>query len=62
MDSIAEITGLVEKLEEEERLLVLEIVKKFLHFEIPTKEELLYMQLAREEYAKGETGSWDDIN
>ena len=61
MSVITEINGIVERLDEQERLLVLEVIKRFLPYEIPTDEELQHMKIAREEYARGDVGSWDDI-
>ena len=61
MDLTFEIQETVKLLDDNSKLLVLEIMKKFLPDDIATPEDLYYINVAEEEYANGESSSWSDI-
>ena len=61
MSSVSQINYIVEQLEEKDRLFVLQMLKNFLPYAIPSEEDLHHINLAKEEYLNGETVSLDSI-
>jgi len=64
MDLSLQIHELSQFLDDDKKRLVLEIIKNFLPYddEEETDEERYYIDLAQEEYARGETISHNDRN
>ena len=48
-------------LDDQEKTLLIGIMRKFIPDHIATEEDLREMTLAREEFARGESYSWDDV-
>jgi len=53
---------LAKHLSEQEKFVVLEVMKRFLPDHIATEEDLRDIEIAREEYRRGETTSHNDID
>ena len=53
---------LIDCLPEQEQILVLEIVKRFIPDDVATPEDLADIQKANEEFARGEFVSHEDID
>ena len=62
MDSAAMINSRVKYLEETERQFLLKIIENLMPDDIATEEDLRDIAKAREEYERGETVSFDDID
>jgi len=63
MGAIAlQINSMVPHLNEPEQALVLEIIKRFLPDDVASVEDLAAINIAREEYFRGETINANDIN
>jgi len=57
-----QINTMVEHLHEPEQALVLEIIKRFIPDDVATPEDLIAISEAREEYQRGETIAFEDID
>lgn len=57
-----QLVNMIDYLPEQEQMLLLEIVKRFVSDEIATADDLQAIEAARAEYANGETVSHDAIN
>jgi len=53
---------LANHLSDQEKFVVIEVMKRFLPDHVATAEDLRDIAIAREEYKKGETTSHDDID
>ena len=64
MDLAVQLQELIEDLDDSEKTLLIEIAKKFLQYDddddVLSEEDLHYIQLGKEEYARGETISHND--
>lgn len=57
-----QLVGVIDCLPETEQQLLLEIARRFLADDVATSDDLEAIRIAREEYARGETVSHEDIN
>lgn len=57
-----QLVGVIDCLPETEQRLLLEIARRFLPDDIATPDDLEAIRIAREEYARRETISHEDIN
>lgn len=57
-----QLVEMIDYLPDQEQLLLLEIVKRFVSDDVATPADLQDIQVARTEYANGETVSHNDIN
>lgn len=57
-----QLVGVIDCLPETEQQLLLEIARRFLADDVATPDDLEAIRIAREEYARGETVSHEDIN
>ena len=62
VEMIAVVNHLAEHLTDQEKFIVLEVMKRFLPDHIATEEDLQDIRIAREQLAKGEVFSHDEIN
>ncbi|MCL2056457.1 MAG: hypothetical protein FWH02_04450 [Oscillospiraceae bacterium] len=62
MDLAMEINEMTRYLDDNKKRLVLEIIKNFLPDDDASPDDLRYIELAEQEYARGETISHDDRN
>jgi len=62
MDLVLEIQELSSYVDDEKKRLVLEIIKNFLPDDEVVPSDLYLLELAEQEYARGETTSHNDIN
>ena len=57
-----QLVSMIDYLPEQEQMLLLEIVKRFMSDDVATPDDLQAIEAARAEYANGETVSHDAIN
>lgn len=57
-----QLVDVIDVLPETEQLLLLEIAKRFISDDVATVDDLKAIHAAREEFARGETVSHDNIN
>ena len=57
-----QLVEMIDCLSEQEQILILEIVKRFVPDDVATADDLEAIQIANEEYAKGETINHNDID
>ena len=57
-----QLVDVIDVLPETEQLLLLEIAKRFISDDVATDDDLAGIRAAREEFARGETVSHDNIN
>ena len=57
-----QLVEMIDCLSEQEQILILEIVKRFVPDDVATEDDLEAIQIAKEEYAKGETINHNDID
>ena len=57
-----QLVDVIDVLPETEQLLLLEIAKRFISDDVATDDDLAAIRAAREEFARGETVSHDNIN
>ena len=57
-----QLVDVIDVLPETEQLLLLEIAKRFISDDVATVDDLEAIRAAREEFARGETVSHDNIN
>lgn len=57
-----QLSNMIDYLAEPEQLLLLEIVKRFIPDDVATAEDIADIEIAKNEYAGGETVSHNDID
>ncbi|MCH5201874.1 MAG: hypothetical protein J1F17_01575 [Oscillospiraceae bacterium] len=57
-----QLNDLIDCLPEQDLLLLYEVVKRFVHDDIPSVEDIKAINEARQEYTNGETVSHNNIN
>ena len=62
LNSTAEISNMIEMLEDGDRIFVIEMIKRLMRDDVATPNDILSHHIALEEYQRGETVSHDDIN
>ena len=62
MSLTAQINGMAEYLEDSEKMLVIEIMKRFIPDDVATPEDLQDIAIANRELAEGRTTSFNDVN
>ena len=63
MELTMQIQEMVERLGDSEKILIIEILKRFLYDDDTlTEQDMYYINLAEQEYANGETVSHTDID
>jgi len=55
------INEMVDVLDESEKMIIFEILKRFVSDNIATSEDLRDIAIAEQEFATGMTGSWENI-
>lgn len=57
-----QLVDMIDCMPEQEQILLFEIAKRFVADDIATEDDIKAIQAARQEYAKGETVSHNDID
>ena len=62
MDLMVELQETVKLLRDEEKVLMLEIARRFLPDDVATPADLHYIKVGEQELANEDTGSWSNID
>ncbi|MCL2171722.1 MAG: hypothetical protein FWB71_06155 [Defluviitaleaceae bacterium] len=62
MDLTIQINDLIDQLDDSDKLYIVEILKRMIHDDVATPEDIMDIALARAERAQGESVSFDDFD